>query len=1056
MTQLNSMGRRIITDVKVTKIEKRYIPSKYYVYICHVTWSDGSTNVIYRRYSRLFDLQSKLMEMFPEDAGTIDPNKRIIPFLPGKKFLGRSHIREVALKRLGPIAEYCRALVKLPPKISQCREVLEFFEIEPEDISPPEGRKAPQNPNKISEPTTLEVYKAVSEYQKQEKGEISLHIGMEVEVIEKTDTGWWFVNVQDEQGWVPGTFLEREDGVKEDTKIRLPPGQEEQYLCTEEFHGKENCELSMDRGAVVDVLEKNLDGWWLVRYNDQKGLVPATYLIKTENFKIKRRSQKGKKKRSSSQLLSPGGPQIVKNLSEISELLKTSSSNVRNSSAVNSEDDGDDEFDDEYDEAADIDEPEEKVYSIQELSKILKEDKRGSMETDKVYESIRNMKSSLKRLGSIRPPPKLSVKVNHTSDVPDSQNSCMARVNSMNVNYITIADFSDAVGDGISFQVGQTVKVLEKSDNGWWYIAIENREGWAPASYIQSDNTACRSSGTPASEMKWSSSPMPVTLNNPGTAKPIPVPPKKPIAMAEQRYSGTVEFDKLSNNRGQIENRKTIIDEINGAKSTSRPLEPPPPPPSDKSPCFYPAIIPVSKSPDNTVTGQQKPIISLKPGQISSVSEDKFVKNLGNPAAPLQRPQPNLLPKSSDQNKDISKSPSDSRVNECMKQTDVVSSGGKVSNLAQMLQRKLEKPTVDASSTSNPNEHRVRASIVPPSKPLKQPTRPITPPTRTVGFLNMQPISMQETKSLSRDRLNAINSQDSLKLLDPKKYWSRPLPPEPKLKATKDNKQEDVKETPLKQTPVLPMKSQPRTKSAFPVSDAKVNADDDSDNEINCRPLQVSNLANVLKAKLGEIHGGPNAAVDNSKECGDKVSKAMPLKPDKPKINPRSTSQDAIQVQKKLDVKNVNTISDTKLNNDNFYCAIEDFPGVNESEIELVSGDQYELLEKAEGWWYVSSGDVAGWAPSHYFRKAETTTRCIPVQQVKSTSKMQLKMPSSGSMSQLYTYRACADFSAENDGELSLYANEQVVVLDQPEGGWWLVQVSGNEGWVPASYLEKW
>ena len=48
------------------------------------------------------------MDMFPEEAGALDPQKRIIPFLPGKKFFGRSHIREVAIKRMSPIAEYCR------------------------------------------------------------------------------------------------------------------------------------------------------------------------------------------------------------------------------------------------------------------------------------------------------------------------------------------------------------------------------------------------------------------------------------------------------------------------------------------------------------------------------------------------------------------------------------------------------------------------------------------------------------------------------------------------------------------------------------------------------------------------------------------------------------------------------------------------------------------------------------------------------------------------------------------------------------------------------------
>ena len=40
---------------------------------------------------------------------------------------------------------------------------------------------------------------------------------------------------------------------------------EEQYLCTEEFKPESHDEVAMERGAVVDVLEKNLHGWWRIR-----------------------------------------------------------------------------------------------------------------------------------------------------------------------------------------------------------------------------------------------------------------------------------------------------------------------------------------------------------------------------------------------------------------------------------------------------------------------------------------------------------------------------------------------------------------------------------------------------------------------------------------------------------------------------------------------------------------------------------------------------------------------------------------------------------------------
>ena len=42
----------------------------------------------------------------------------------------------MALKRLDPINDYCRELIRLPAHISQSPDVLSFFETRPEDINP--------------------------------------------------------------------------------------------------------------------------------------------------------------------------------------------------------------------------------------------------------------------------------------------------------------------------------------------------------------------------------------------------------------------------------------------------------------------------------------------------------------------------------------------------------------------------------------------------------------------------------------------------------------------------------------------------------------------------------------------------------------------------------------------------------------------------------------------------------------------------------------------------------------------------------------------------------
>uniref|UniRef100_A0A8B9F776 SH3 and PX domain-containing protein 2B n=1 Tax=Amazona collaria TaxID=241587 RepID=A0A8B9F776_9PSIT len=222
------MPRRSIAEVKVLDVQKRRIPNKHYVYIIKVTWSNGSTEVIYRRYSKFFDLQMQMLDKFPMEGGQKDPKQRIIPFLPGKILFRRSHIRDVAVKRLIPIDEYCKALIQLPPYISQCEEVLQFFETRPDDLTPPKeepiGKKRSGADSASVDPLVLEQYVVVADYQKQESSEISLCVGQLVDIIEKNESGWWFVSTLEEQGWVPATCLEAQDGVQDEFSMQSEEG----------------------------------------------------------------------------------------------------------------------------------------------------------------------------------------------------------------------------------------------------------------------------------------------------------------------------------------------------------------------------------------------------------------------------------------------------------------------------------------------------------------------------------------------------------------------------------------------------------------------------------------------------------------------------------------------------------------------------------------------------------------------------------------------------------------------------------------------------------------
>lgn len=419
------MPRRTVQEVTVQDVQKRRNPNKHYVYIIKVSWSDGSTEVIYRRYSKFFDLQMELLDKFPVEGGQKDPKRRIIPFLPGKILFRRSHIRDVAMKRLRPINEYCRALIQLPVYISQCEEVRVFFETRPEDLNPPKeepmGKKKSglverattflkRGDSSAGDPLLLDQYVAVTDYEKQESSEISLHVGQVVEVIEKNESGWWFVSSEDAQGWVPATCLEAQDDPDD---FSIPGEEEEKYSVIYPYSARDQDEIDLERGMVVEVIQKNLEGWWKIRYQGREGWAPASYLKKADI-----QSQK-----------QSAGPAAHASTNDLDGVSKQNQKENRDNQ---------------------------------------KENRLSIFSENKIKVGLRH-----------RPPPRRDLTIPRGTNLPKPPVPPQVEE-----EFYTIADFQTTIPDGISFQAGIKVEVIEKNASGWWYIQIDDKEGWAPATFI--------------------------------------------------------------------------------------------------------------------------------------------------------------------------------------------------------------------------------------------------------------------------------------------------------------------------------------------------------------------------------------------------------------------------------------------------------------------------------------------------------------------------------------------------------------------------------------------
>uniref|UniRef100_A0A8C1JRQ3 SH3 and PX domain-containing protein 2A n=1 Tax=Cyprinus carpio TaxID=7962 RepID=A0A8C1JRQ3_CYPCA len=514
----------------------------FQVYLINVTYSDSTSHIIYRRYSKFFDLQMQILDKFPIEGGQKDPKKRIIPFLPGKILFRRSHVRDVALKRLRFIDDYCRALVRLPPQISQSEEVLRFFETKPDDISPPVedyGSKRKMagrwltacffpSPAGLdsSEPMVLEQYMVVANYERQENSEISLKAGEMVDVIEKSESGWWFVSTAEEQGWVPATYLDSQSGTRDDldlgtsrsgevTKrrkahlkrldrrwtlggiVNRQQSREEKYVTVQAYTSQGKDEIGFEKGVTVEVIQKNLEGWWFIRYQGKEGWAPASYLKKLKDDLSPRKKTL------------TGPVEIIGNIMEISNLL--------NKKAVSEKDiqtDGEATSPERHISKSEISLP---IPYAQEagVAPTVSRAEPGSPAIARVAPHRVEIGSPNLRH---KPPPRRDTNLAFQLPKPPEAPTVEAE-------YYTIAEFQSSISDGISFHGGQKADVIEKNSSGWWYVQIGEMEGWAPCSFIdkrKKPNLSRRTS----------------TLTRPKVPPPAP-PVKKPDSEESPSQAGS-------------------------------------------------------------------------------------------------------------------------------------------------------------------------------------------------------------------------------------------------------------------------------------------------------------------------------------------------------------------------------------------------------------------------------------------------------------------------------------------------------------------------------------
>lgn len=107
-------------------VDSYHLDQGRYQYLVVARLSNGKTRHLYRYYQDFYDLQVKLLELFPYEAGKIENSRRIIPSIPGPLINVNDSISKLRREKLD---YYLRNLIALPPHISRSEEVLGLFEL---------------------------------------------------------------------------------------------------------------------------------------------------------------------------------------------------------------------------------------------------------------------------------------------------------------------------------------------------------------------------------------------------------------------------------------------------------------------------------------------------------------------------------------------------------------------------------------------------------------------------------------------------------------------------------------------------------------------------------------------------------------------------------------------------------------------------------------------------------------------------------------------------------------------------------------------------------------
>lgn len=113
-----------LTNVVAARVARYCFAEDKYWFVIEALMEDGRTCELSRYYEDFYDFQIGLLAAFPVEAGHVETQDRTLPYMPGPVKYVTDAITE---GRLHSLDAYVKALLNLPPHITKCSLVRQFF-----------------------------------------------------------------------------------------------------------------------------------------------------------------------------------------------------------------------------------------------------------------------------------------------------------------------------------------------------------------------------------------------------------------------------------------------------------------------------------------------------------------------------------------------------------------------------------------------------------------------------------------------------------------------------------------------------------------------------------------------------------------------------------------------------------------------------------------------------------------------------------------------------------------------------------------------------------------